>query len=71
MTADLQVQLTALRRFSWYKERRARGSQFAHVRALASALANYDGATELDRALDILLFGLTDTAAAPDGPSQA
>jgi len=46
-------------------------TQFPHVRALASDLANYDGAAELDRALDILLFGLTDTAAPPDGPSRA
>ena len=46
-------------------------TQFPHVRALASALANYDGAAELDRALDILLSGLTDTAAPPDGPSRA
>jgi AcrR family transcriptional regulator len=45
-------------------------TQFPHVRALASALANYDGAAELDRGLDILLFGLTATAASPDGPSR-
>lgn len=32
---------------------------FPRVRALASALGSYDGAAELDRALDILLAGLT------------
>jgi AcrR family transcriptional regulator len=45
-------------------------TQFPHLRALASALANYDGAAELDRGLDILLFGLTATATSPDGPSR-
>jgi AcrR family transcriptional regulator len=33
-------------------------TEFPHVRALASALASYDGAAELDRALDLLLTGL-------------
>ena len=32
--------------------------EFPHVRQLASALANYDGAAELDQGLDILLTGL-------------
>lgn len=41
-------------------------TDFPHVRALASALANYDGAAELDRGLDLLLVGLTATLATPD-----
>lgn len=45
-------------------------SQFPHVRALASDLANYHGAAELDRGLDILLFGLTATLTPPDGRSR-
>jgi AcrR family transcriptional regulator len=36
-------------------------TEFPQVRALASALANYDGASELDRGLDLLLSGLTAT----------
>jgi AcrR family transcriptional regulator len=36
-------------------------TEFPQVRALASALANYDGAAELDKALDLLLLGLTAT----------
>jgi AcrR family transcriptional regulator len=32
--------------------------EFPYVRQLASALADYDGATELDKGLDILLTGL-------------
>jgi AcrR family transcriptional regulator len=32
--------------------------EFPHVRQLASELADYDGATELDQGLDILLTGL-------------
>ncbi|WP_345216557.1 TetR/AcrR family transcriptional regulator C-terminal domain-containing protein [Georgenia halophila] len=32
--------------------------EFPHVRRLASELADYDGATELDQGLDILLTGL-------------
>ena len=32
--------------------------EFPHVRQLASALAHYDGTTELDQGLDILLTGL-------------
>ena len=34
-------------------------TDFPHVRALATALASYDGAAELDRGLDLLLTGLT------------
>nr|WP_230977256.1 TetR/AcrR family transcriptional regulator C-terminal domain-containing protein [Georgenia yuyongxinii] len=33
-------------------------AEFPHVRQLASALADYDGVTELDQGLDILLTGL-------------
>jgi hypothetical protein len=46
-------------------------TEFPHVRALASALANYDGAAELDRGLDILLSGLAARLAPPDGPPRA
>src|SRR6476619_7124115 len=42
-------------------------TQFPQVRALASALATFDGAAELDRGLDLLLFGLTATLTPPDG----
>jgi hypothetical protein len=48
--------------------------EFPLLRSLAPALASYDGATELERGLDILLTGLTDSltprpAAQPDpGP---
>jgi hypothetical protein len=45
-------------------------SEFPHVRALASDLANYDGAAELDRGLDILRFGLTATLTPPKGPPR-
>lgn len=37
--------------------------QFPRVRALASALAHYDGAAELDHGLDVLLTGLEPTRA--------
>jgi AcrR family transcriptional regulator len=40
---------------------------FPQLRALAPALASYDGATELDRGLDLLLPGLTATLTQPDG----
>jgi AcrR family transcriptional regulator len=43
-------------------------TEFPQVRALASALANYDGAAELDRGLDLLFLGLTATLAAPARP---
>jgi AcrR family transcriptional regulator len=42
-------------------------TEFPHLRALAPALASYDGATELDRGLDLLLPGLTATLTQPDG----
>src|SRR6476619_620234 len=42
-------------------------TQFPQVRALASALATFDGAAALDRGLDLLLFGLTATLTPPDG----
>jgi len=46
-------------------------TEFPHVRALASALGSYDGAAELDRALDLLLFGLMATLTPPDRPSPS
>jgi AcrR family transcriptional regulator len=42
-------------------------TEFPHLRALASALASYDGAAELDRGLDLLLNGLAETLTHPDG----
>jgi AcrR family transcriptional regulator len=42
-------------------------TEFPQVRALASALASYDGAAELDRALDLLFIGLAATLSSPDG----
>src|SRR6201987_1906303 len=50
---------------------RLRITQFPQVRALASALATFDGAAELDRGLDLLLFGLTATLTPPDGRSPS
>lgn len=41
-------------------------SQFPILRSLASTLAGYDGAVELERGLDILLAGLTTTLTLPD-----
>ena len=41
-------------------------TQFPLLRSLASALACYDGAAELERGLDILLTGLTTTLPSPD-----
>ncbi len=46
-------------------------TQFPQVRALASALAAYDGAAELDRALDLLFIGLTATLTPPDRPPRS
>jgi hypothetical protein len=46
-------------------------TEFPRVRALASALASYDGAVELDRAVDLLLIGLTATLIHPDGSPQS
>lgn len=42
-------------------------TDFPLVRGLASILAAYDGATELERGLDILLTGLTAALTGPDG----
>ncbi|MGO8853287.1 MAG: TetR/AcrR family transcriptional regulator, partial [Mycobacterium sp.] len=42
-------------------------TEFPHLRALAPALASYDGAAELDRGLDLLLAGLTADRTHPDG----
>jgi AcrR family transcriptional regulator len=42
-------------------------TEFPLLRALAPALASYDGAAELDRGLDLLLPGLTATLTHPDG----
>src|ERR1700758_4643405 len=41
--------------------------EFPHLRALAPALASYDGAAELDRFLDLLLPGVTATLTGRDG----
>ena len=46
-------------------------TEFPQVRALASVLASYDGAAELDRCLDLLFFGLTATLTPPDGSSRS
>ena len=46
-------------------------TEFPHLRALASALACYDGATELDRGLDLLLTGLTANRTHPDGSPRS
>jgi AcrR family transcriptional regulator len=43
-------------------------TEFPQVRALASALAAYDGAAELDRGLDLLISGLTATMTLPERP---
>jgi AcrR family transcriptional regulator len=42
-------------------------TEFPQLRALAPALASYDGAAELDRGLDLLLPGLTAALTQPDG----
>jgi AcrR family transcriptional regulator len=42
-------------------------TEFPHLRALAAALASYDGAAELDRGLDLLFTGLAETLTHPDG----
>ena len=44
--------------------------EFPLLRSLAPALASYDGATELERGLDILLTGLTNSLT-PPGAAQA
>ena len=45
-------------------------TEFPQVRALASILASYDGAAELDRALDLLFIGLAATLTSPDKARQ-
>ena len=45
--------------------------EFPQVRALASVLASYDGAAELDRGLDLLFFGLTATLTPPKGSRRS
>jgi hypothetical protein len=42
--------------------------EFPHLRALAPALASYDGAAELDRGLDLLL---TANRTHPDGSPRS
>jgi len=42
-------------------------TEFPLVRALAPALASYDGAAELDRGLDLLLPSLASTLTRSDG----
>jgi AcrR family transcriptional regulator len=46
-------------------------TEFPQVRALASVLASYDGAAELDRGLDLMFFGLTATVSTADGLSPS
>src|SRR6478735_4881500 len=46
-------------------------TEFPQVRALASDLASYDGAAELDRGLDLILVGLAATLTPPSGRSEA
>ncbi len=45
--------------------------EFPLLRSLASVLASYDGATELERGLDILLAGLITTLPPPDGQAAS
>ena len=45
--------------------------EFPLLRSLAPALASYDGAAELERGLDILLTGLTDSLNPPPAAAQA
>jgi hypothetical protein len=42
-------------------------TKFPQLRALAPALASYDGATELDRFLDLVLPAVTATLTGRDG----
>jgi AcrR family transcriptional regulator len=42
--------------------------EFPLLRSLASVLASYDGAAELERGLDILLAGFTSTLPSPEEP---
>lgn len=46
-------------------------TEFPHLRALAPALASYDGAAELDRGLDLLLTGLAASRTHPDGSPRS
>jgi AcrR family transcriptional regulator len=46
-------------------------TEFPHLRALAPALASYDGAAELDRGLDLLLTGLTANRTHPDSAPRS
>ncbi|HYJ54261.1 MAG TPA: TetR/AcrR family transcriptional regulator C-terminal domain-containing protein [Mycobacterium sp.] len=46
-------------------------AEFPQLRAVASALASYDGAAELDRGLDLLLTGLAANLTRPDGSPRA
>jgi AcrR family transcriptional regulator len=46
-------------------------TEFPQVRALASVLASYDGAAELDRGLDLILVGLAATLTPPSGRAEA
>ena len=46
-------------------------TEFPHLRALAPALASYDGAAELERGLDLLLTGLTANRTQPDGSPRS
>jgi AcrR family transcriptional regulator len=46
-------------------------TEFPHLRALAPALASYDGVAELDRGLDLLLTGLTANRTLPDGSPRS
>jgi AcrR family transcriptional regulator len=46
-------------------------TEFPHVRALASALASYDGEGELKRGLDLLLTGLTANRINPDASPRS
>ena len=49
---------------------RLRVGEFPNLRALAPTWAAYDGLTELDRGLDILLSGLAAQLGSPGGPPQ-
>jgi AcrR family transcriptional regulator len=46
-------------------------TEFPHLRALAAALACYDGGAELDRGLDLLLNGFAETLTHPDGTPRS
>ena len=46
-------------------------NEFPQVRALASVLASYDGAAELDRGLDLLFLGLEATLTPPNASSRS